>query len=123
MEYFEIQLTGDPARVKATVQQALEAKKFRVEWTEEWSGRAERGNKVANALAGALAQYFLVEVAIGSIPDSTASLVRVSRGSRGYLGGAIGVSRTNKNMRALFDELQATFSAAGVLQSATAAPK
>lgn len=123
MEYFEMQLTGDPARAKATVQDALEARKFKVRWTDEWAGSAERGNKVANVLAGALAQYFLVEVAIGSIPESTASLVRVSRGSRGYMGGAIGVSRTNKNMRTLFDELQATFSAAGVLQSATAAPK
>lgn len=119
MEYFELSLTGDPARAKATVQQALEQRKFKVAWADEWTGTAERGNKVANALLGAFAQYFKVNVAIRSAPTDGQAIVRIERGSRGYLGGAIGAARTNKNMQQLFDESQATFGAAGVLQGAT----
>ena len=123
MEYFDLTLTGDPARAKATVQTALEARKFTLGWSDQWTATAERGSKVANALAGAFAQYFKVEVAIRSEPDSDTSIVRIGRGSRGLMGGAIGVSRTNKNMATLFAELQATFSAAGVLQAAEASAK
>ena len=123
MEYFDLTLTGDPARAKATVQTALEARKFKLEWSDHWTATAERGSKVANALAGAFAQYFKVEIAIRSEPDSETSVVRIGRGSRGLMGGAIGVSRTNKNMATLFAELQATFSAAGVLQAAEASAK
>ena len=35
----------------------------------EWDGTAERGNKIANALAGALAQYFKVGVVVRTAPD------------------------------------------------------
>ena len=123
MEYFDLQLSGDPARARATAQQALESRKFKLTWSDDWTATAERGNKVANVLAGALAQYFKVEIAVRSVPESDASVVRISRGSRGFMGGAIGVARTNKNMATLFAELQATFSAAGVLQSAEASAK
>ena len=57
MEYFDLTLTGDPARAKATVQTALEARKFTLGWSDHWTATAERGSKVANALAGAFAQF------------------------------------------------------------------
>ena len=59
-----------------------------------------------------------VDVSIHSVPGSDASLVRVSRGNSGAMGGAIGVARTNKNMATLFTELQQTFDGAGVLRDA-----
>jgi hypothetical protein len=121
MEYFELLLSGDPTRAKATVEQALEQRRFRLTWTDEWTATAERGNKVANALLGAFAQYFKVHVAVRAAPEAGRSIVRIDRGSRGYMGGAIGASRTNKNLQTLFDELQATFGAAGVLEGALSA--
>lgn len=107
-------LKGDPSRVRATIQQALETRKFRIAWYEEWSATAERGNKVANAVAGALAQYFKVGVTIRSGTDGN-SILRVERESSGWLGGAIGASRTTKNLEQLRDDLEATFGAADVL--------
>jgi hypothetical protein len=113
----EFTLQGDPARVRATVQQALETRKFRLTWNDEWTATAERGSKVANALAGAAAQYFKVGVAIRSGSDGN-SIMRVERQSSGWMGGAIGASRTTKNLEQLRDELAATFGAANVLIAA-----
>jgi len=118
VKYFEIQLVGDPARARATVQQALEARNFRVIPADDWRAVAERGSKVGNLLAGAFAQYMKIDISIHSVPGSDASLVRLSRGNSGAMGGAIGVARTNKNMVTLFTELQETFGSAGVLQDA-----
>ena len=42
MKYFEIQLVGDPTRARATVQQALESRNFRLSATDDWSAVAER---------------------------------------------------------------------------------
>jgi hypothetical protein len=110
----EFTLRGDPSRAKAMVQQALESRKFTVHWEAEWSGTAERGNKVANALAGALAQYFKVGTRIMSAGDGN-SIVRIERQSSGWMGGAIGAARTARNLEGLRHELSASFQSAGVL--------
>lgn len=107
-------VAGDATRAKLTVVQALESRKFKLTWTTEWDAVAERGNKVANALAGALAQYFKVEVLVRSAPDGD-GVIRIVKSSKGYMGGAIGASRTSKNFDSLAGELEASFRAAGVL--------
>ena len=111
---YDFTLQGDPEKARATAQNALESRQFRITWHDDWTGTAERGNKVANALAGALAQYFKVGVAVRSA-DTGHSILRVERQSSGWMGGAIGASRTTKNLEALSQELGATFDAAGVL--------
>jgi hypothetical protein len=110
----EFMLEGDPTRARATLQEALEARKFRVTWTDDWTGVAERGSKVANVLLGALAQYFKVGVSIRS-GDNGQSVGRLDRLSSGWMGGAIGAARTRKNLENLRNELQSTFQSAGVL--------
>jgi hypothetical protein len=59
-KYIDFLVTGDPAAARATVEQALVARKFRVTWSDQWTASAERGSKLANTLVGALAQYFKV---------------------------------------------------------------
>lgn len=114
MEAAEYFVTGDAARAKATVVQALETRKFKFTWTGEWDAIAERGNKVANLLIGAFAQYFKVGVTIRSGPDGT-GVIRIDKSSKGYMGGVVGAHRTTKNFDALHADLDATFRAAGVL--------
>ena len=46
MKLVEFHIDGDAARAKATVVQALETRKFRFTWADEWSGVAERGSKI-----------------------------------------------------------------------------
>ena len=111
---YDFTLQGDPAHAKVAVQQALEGRKFRLTWHDDWTATAERGNKVANALAGAAAQYFKVGVAIRSAAEGN-SVLRVERQSTGWMGGAIGASRTTKNLDGLRDELDTAFRASGVL--------
>ena len=82
--------------------------------SSEWDAVAERGNKVANALAGALAQYFKVGVLVRTAPDGN-GVIRLDKSSKGYMGGAVGAHRTTKNFDALAADLEATFRAAGVL--------
>ena len=73
---------------------------------------------MANVLAGAFAQYFKVGLAVRSAePGHT--IVRIERLSSGWAGGAIGASRTTKNIANLGAELDATFRGAGVLASTT----
>ncbi len=116
---FSVTVLGDSARAKATAEQALVDRRFKVSWTDDWSAIAERGSKVANALAGAMAQYMKVMVSLhaGSEPGHT--VIRLQKGSSGAMGGAIGVSRTTKNLSALRDQLAETFRAAGVLVGVT----
>jgi len=111
---YDFTLQGDPGRVRSTVQEALEGRKFRLKWHDDWTATAERGNKVANAVVGTAAQYFKVGVAIRSGDDGN-SVLRVERQSSGFMGGAIGAARTTKNLDRLRDELDATFQTAGVL--------
>jgi hypothetical protein len=59
-KYIDFVVTGDPVTARASVEEALVARKFHVTWSDDWTAIAERGSKVANALAGALPQYFKV---------------------------------------------------------------
>jgi hypothetical protein len=111
---YDFTLQGDPVHAKDTVHDALVARKFRLTWHDDWTATAERGNKVANAVAGAAAQYFKVGVAIRSGGDGNA-ILRVERQSSGWMGGAIGASRTTKNLEQLRAELEQSFTASGVL--------
>ena len=115
-KYIDFVVSGDPQAARATVERALGERKFRITWQDDWSGVAERGSKVANFMVGTFAQYFKVGVQLTSAgPGETT--VRIERQSSGMMGGAIGASRVRTNMASLHDELDATFRAAGVLQS------
>ena len=114
--YVDFVVTGDPGSARVTVEQALAGRRFRMTWHDDWTGIAERGSKVAYMLVGALAQYFKVGVRLMAAgPDEIT--VRIERQSSGLMGGAIGATRTTKNMTSLRSELEATFGAAGVLRS------
>jgi hypothetical protein len=113
--YIDFLVTGDPVTARATAEQALVARKFAVTWHDDWTATAERGSMAANLLAGALAQHFKVGVHIMSSQPGEVT-VRIDRLSSGWTGGAIGASRTRKNLASLRSELEATFGAAGVLR-------
>jgi hypothetical protein len=117
-KYIDFLVVGDPTRARATIEEALVARKFKVAWSDDWNAVAERGSKVANAIAGAFAQYFKVGVHLmGAEPGETT--VRIERQSSGLMGGALGAARTTKNLNALRTELETTFSGAGVLRGVT----
>jgi hypothetical protein len=114
MEAVEFVVVGDAGRAKATVVEALQARKFRLTWAGEWDAVAEKGNKIANALAGAFAQYFKFAVLVRSAPDGN-GVIRLEKSAKGYMGGIAGAMRTTKHFDSLAAELEAAFRAAGVL--------
>jgi len=113
--YVDFLVVGDPTAARATAEQALVSRNFRVAWSDPWTATAERGSKVANALAGAFAQYFKVGVRLTAAQPGLTT-VRIERQSSGAMGGLVGVSRVRRNLGALRSELEATFNAAGVLR-------
>ena len=117
-KHIDFLVVGDPATARATAIRALEERKFQLSWSDEWSAIAERGSRAANVLVGALAQYFKVGVRLMSTaPGET--VVRIERLTSGWTGGAIGASRTKRNMASLRTELESIFQTAGVLRGVT----
>src|SRR5262249_9180896 len=116
--YVDFCVTGDPAAARDIAAKALASRKFKLNWHDDWTASAERGSKVAYTLLGALAQYFEVGVRLLSTQPGETT-VGIERRSSGVMGGAIGMSRTARNMKSLRSELEETFSAAGVLRGVT----
>lgn len=115
MNVVQFHVEGDAGNAKATVVEALAARKFKFSWRSEWSATAERGNKIVYAFLGALAQYFKVGVSVMTAPEGH-GIIRIEKSSSGWLGGALGAHRTTKNFDSLKAELEATFAQAGVLK-------
>jgi len=114
-KYVDFIVTGDPAIAKATAEQALTSRKFRITWSDDWTATAERGSKVGTFLVGTFAQYFKIGVQLMALqPGET--VIRLESQSSGMAGGAIGVARTRNNFASLRTELEATFGTAGVLR-------
>jgi len=108
-------VAGDVERAKVTAVEALQMKGYRLTWGDQWSATAEKGSKIGNALAGGFAQYIKLglQVRAGQTPDQ--SVISLVQGSKGFMGGALGVAKTNKARNQLRDELAAIFNQAGVL--------
>jgi hypothetical protein len=115
MKAIDFTVVGDAERAKVTAVDALQQKGFRIEWSDEWSATAEKGSKVKNALLGGFAQYIKLGLEVRSASMPGHSVIRLTQGSKGYAGGALGVSKTNKARNQLRDELAAIFQNAGVL--------
>lgn len=107
-------MTGDPVAARDAAAKVLESLKFRIQWENEWTAIAERGSKVVNVVAGALAQYFKVGLRVFAA-DPGQSVVRFERLSRGFMGGAIGAVRTRRNMERLRDRVRDVFQEEGIL--------
>ena len=118
IKYVDFLVTGDPTTARATVERALVDRKFKVVWGDDWTAIGERGSKTANVLVGAAAQYFRVGVQLTSAQPGETT-IRIERLSSGWMGGAIGASRTTKNLARLRTELEGAFSNAGVLRGVT----
>lgn len=117
--FVDLVINGDPARARATVGQELVSRGFRITWSDEWTGLAERGSVGANVVLGAAAQYFKVGLRVMSGAYPGQAIVRIEELSSGWMGGAIGAHRTATNFQRLRDDLWRTFYDAGVLVGVT----
>lgn len=107
-------MNADPAAARDAAAKVLSSLKFRIRWESEWTGIAERGNKLVNVVVGALAQYFKVGLRVFAGEPGEA-VVRFERLSRGFMGGAMGAVRTRRNMERLRDRVREVFQEQGIL--------
>jgi hypothetical protein len=110
-------VAGDPERARATLAEALQYQKFRIAWTTPEQGTAERGSVGANLVGGAFAQYFKINLQLCPVEGGN-TLLRISRGTSGVMGGVPGMIRVRRQFTSLTSELASTFNAAGVLVAA-----
>jgi hypothetical protein len=118
MKTMDFTVTGEPAAAKSAATQALEGNKFRLTWHDDWTATAERGSKTKNFFGGAFAQYIRLGVEIRTA-EGAQSLVRLGQETKGYMGGALGVRKTNKTMAELRDQLSQSFQTQGVFVGVT----
>jgi hypothetical protein len=106
--HMDFQVAGDPATIKAAVQEALVGQRFRVTWQTAWSGVAEKGSKVASWLLGGAVDYLRLSVVIRSGPSGEV-LLHIASESVGSFGGPaswVGYREGNANMAEAFDNLR-----------------
>jgi hypothetical protein len=113
IESLDINVAGDAGRARETVASALEARGFKVVWTDAWNGTATKGSKTKQAILGALATYF--EVWINVFAADGSAVIHLSRPSTGISGGLAGRARAKKQFASLGAELSGVFQANGVL--------
>lgn len=114
----EIAVTGDPARARTSVVQALESRGFTVVWQDDWSGTAEKGSKGKQVLLGGFAPHLQVGISLHAIDQGT--VVRLIRPSAGVSGGLMGRAKAVKQFNGVADDLLAAFREAGVLVDGSA---
>jgi hypothetical protein len=110
-------VSGDPTAARDILDQALAGNGFTLEYSDAWTGVAERGSKGATLAVGAFSgksQHMRVFVSLASDPNGNTA-VTVRSGTSGWAAGAIGASRAAKAYKELFGSLGATFQSAGVL--------
>ena len=110
-------ISGEAQRARDTLVAVLQQEGFRIEWQEEWSGVAKKGNFTANVLLGAFAQYFELWFAFQTLPDGNLHL-RLYRTGSGIAGGLIGWTRVRNKFNEVVQRIELTFSNAGVLLGA-----
>ncbi len=114
MKYVDVAVRLDAAAARARAAQELEARGFRMTWQDDWYAVAERGNKVAAAFLGALAQYFKVGIRVmGAEGDVT--VVRFEKLATGWMAGWIGAIRADKQIKDLRDDFARAFDSVGLL--------
>jgi hypothetical protein len=114
MKYVDVAVRLDAASAKQRAEQELASRKFRVKWENEWYAVAEKGNKIANAFLGAMAQYFKVGIRVMGADDGV-TVVRFEKLASGWLGGGLGAMRVDRQMKSLRDEFAKAFEATGQL--------
>jgi hypothetical protein len=88
--------------VKQAVQQIFEQNGFKVEWKEQYSGKATRGSKGLNIALGAFAQHYAIDFQIIPWSDEVTA-IRLVKSSTGLWGSAAGVYKTAKQYEKIVD--------------------
>lgn len=114
MQYVDVAVRLDAPAARDRAAQELAARGFTVKWNDEWSATASKGSQVANAFLGVLAQYlkFGLRVMAG---EAEVTVVRFEKLSSGWMGGYLGMRKTDKQLKSVRDDFARAFDSVGLL--------
>ena len=117
--YADFVIQGDPESVRSIGDQVIRGAGFTITWVDHATGNAQRGSLPLTILLGAFVgkkrQLVKVGLAVFAGPQPGTAVVRLTRVSSGWVGGAIGASRNNKIFGELVGDLGTQFGQAGTL--------
>ena len=119
MAVHEFLVSGESDTARDLAADVLAERGFTLDWSDDWTARASKGNVVVNVLAGAFAQSYRLGLRVRSIegadggPDQT--IVRIETLGTGLAGGIWGAKKTRSFFHGLRDELAARFASDGRL--------
>ena len=117
--YADFVIQGTPDNARSISDQVIRGAGFTVAWDDPATGHAQRGSLPLTILLGAFVgkkkQSVKADVAIFAGPRPDTAVVRLTRVSSGWVGGAIGAARNKKIFDELLQELAAPFGQAGTL--------
>lgn len=111
VEYADIGVSAPVNEIQNSVNQAFVSNGFSVSWADQRKGKAEKGSKTANFIAGGLAQYYGVDFEI--YPMEKGSVLRLMKSNTGMMGGLLGMRKVEKQFNQLVDMLSAWFQTQG----------
>ncbi len=97
---------GDPAAVVAIAGQQLANLGYTITLgADRWSGEAEVGSKVGRVLAGGFVRRMKVTYAVTQGYTDGQWVLTISPGMSGMGGGALGVSKSKKEMTSIYESV------------------
>ena len=117
--YADYIVQGDPESVRSIGDQLVRGAGFAITWTDQATGQAQRGSLpltlVLGAFAGRKQQSVKLTLTVFAGPQPGTAVLRLTRASSGWAGGAIGASRNGKIFDELVQDLGTRFGQAGQL--------
>jgi len=109
--------SGDSMAARNYVLGAFQQQQWRVELKSDWTATAEHGDKAASYIGGAFAgkggRHVIVNIAVSMDPQGN-TVIGLQEGASGFSGGLIGVSQAKEIYQAMYDNIGAALSGAGI---------
>ena len=112
-QFVDIFVDGKLHLVKQMTQDVFYKYGFNVEWFNEHSGRAKKGNVGMTIAFGALAQAYTIDFQVFTMPDGKSG-VRLFKTSSGWSGGAWGSVKTKRKYYEIVGMLSNDFNERGL---------
>ena len=112
MQYSDIFVSATVTDVQQWLAYTFTQQGFKLEWTDQYNGRATRGSAGANVAFGAMSQFYAVDFQLFSSPDGGLG-IRLYKGNSGWAGGAIGAHKVKKQYGQIVDSVTQCFESLG----------
>jgi hypothetical protein len=115
----DLVLAGEAGQHRDLLRQLLTSQGWVVQWDAGgWSGRATKGNKTANFIFGAFAQFHELRFNFVTVQDHSTGLT-VFRSGDGCMGGLYGMYKVKRSFKETSALVEGHFAASGKLLSSS----